>query len=236
MLRDWRDVGELERLLELRTRAGAVTQVEQRLAQAHACERLAPGRANLPAEPRSIEQVRAGGLEIVGEELRLAEHGGGERLAAAGPRPAGLGAKAFGEARDTVVRVTRREDVFGHTQIGIEDTARELRRVPDLGELPTGMLFPAAVEVSEHALEVGELAGGRSEPIRLSGEPPRALPIAGVPRDHPAKQHEVAQVLVSFPLHNRKRSPCARNVARRKAGARLLRSQRGLAPRGRDLD
>ena len=48
---------ELERLLELGTRAGAVAQVEQRLAQAHACERLACHRAELAAEPRRVGQV-----------------------------------------------------------------------------------------------------------------------------------------------------------------------------------
>ena len=48
MLREGRDVRELERLLELRPRAGAVAQVEQRLAETHARERLASG----PRPPR----------------------------------------------------------------------------------------------------------------------------------------------------------------------------------------
>ena len=38
MLGEGRDVRELERLLELRPRAGVVAQVKQRLAQAHACQ------------------------------------------------------------------------------------------------------------------------------------------------------------------------------------------------------
>ena len=38
MLGERRDVRELERLLELRPRAGAVAKMKQRLAQPHACE------------------------------------------------------------------------------------------------------------------------------------------------------------------------------------------------------
>ena len=99
MLSERRDVRELERLLELRPRAGAVAQMEQRLAQTHARERLASHRSHLAAEPRGLEQVRAGGLEVVREELRLAQHGGGERLAAAGARLVRLRAQALREAR-----------------------------------------------------------------------------------------------------------------------------------------
>ena len=46
VLGERRDVRKLERLLELRPRAGAVAQLEQRLAQTHARERLAPHRAH----------------------------------------------------------------------------------------------------------------------------------------------------------------------------------------------
>ena len=96
--------------------------------------------------------MRAGGLEVVGEQLRLAQHGGGERLAAAGACLVGLRAQALREAGDAVVGVARCEHVLGHAQVSVEDAARELRRVPGVRELVPGMLFPAAVQVGEHAL------------------------------------------------------------------------------------
>ena len=77
MLGERRDVRELERLLELRPRTSAVAQVEQRLAQTHASERLAPHGSHLAAEPRGLDQVRAGSQEVVREELRLAQHRSG---------------------------------------------------------------------------------------------------------------------------------------------------------------
>ena len=184
MLGEWRDVRELERLLELRPRAGAVAQVEQRLAQAHACERLASDRAHLAAEPRRVDEVRAGGLEVVGEELGLAEHGRGERLAAAGARLVGLCAQALGEAGDAVVGVARGEHVLGHAQVGVEDAAGELGRVPDLRELAPGMLLPAAVEVGEHALQGRRARLGRQRagpPRRPAGARPPSRPCARRP-------------------------------------------------------
>ena len=192
MLGERGDVRELERLLELRPRARAVAEVQQRLAETHACERLASDRAHLAAEPRGVDQVRAGGLEVVGEQLGLAEHGRGERLAAAGARLMGLRAQALGEAGDAVVGVASREHVLGHAQVGVEDAARELRGVPDLRELAPGMLLPAAVEVGDHRPQVASSPGSGSEPVRLGGQPARALPVARVPGDHAAQQDQLA--------------------------------------------
>ena len=195
-----------------------------------------PDRAHLAAEPRGVDQVRAGGLEVVGEQLGLAEHGGGERLATARARLVCLRAQTLGEAGDAVVGVARREHVLGHAQVGVEDAARELRRVPDVGELAPGMLLPVAVQVGDHALQVGELAGVGREPVRLGGQPARALPVARVPGHHAAQQDQLAEVLGPLGLHPFERGRGARDVACREAGARLLRSQCGHALRGRDLD
>ena len=96
---DRRDVRELECLLELRARTGAVAEIQERLAQTHAGERLAANGAQLAAQPRRVEQMRAGGLEVAREQLGLAEHGGGERLAAAGPCLLRLRTQALGESR-----------------------------------------------------------------------------------------------------------------------------------------
>ena len=89
-----------------------------------------PTAPTLATEPRGIHQVRAGGLEVVGEELRLAQHRGGERLAAASARLVRLCPQALCEAGHAVVGVTRREHVLGHAEVGVEDAARELGRAP----------------------------------------------------------------------------------------------------------
>ena len=132
MLGEWRDVRELERLLELRPGPRSVAQVKQCLAQTHACERLASDRAHLAAEPRGVDEVRASDLEVVGEQLGLAKHGRGERLAAAGARLVGLCAQALREPGNPVVGVASGEHVLGHAEVGVEDAARELGGVPDL--------------------------------------------------------------------------------------------------------
>src|SRR5215207_983884 len=113
VLRDRRDMRELERLLELGASARAVAEVEQRLAEAHARESLGPDRSHVAAQARRVEQMRARSVEVARKELRLAEHGGGERLAAARARLAGLRAHPLREARETVVRITGRERVLG---------------------------------------------------------------------------------------------------------------------------
>jgi len=120
-------VRELECLLELRPRARAVAQIQECLAQTHAGERLAPNRTQLAAQPRRVEQMCAGGLQIAGEQLSLAEHGGGERLAPASPYLLGLGTQTLGKARETLVRIARREHVLGHAQVGVENTTRKPR-------------------------------------------------------------------------------------------------------------
>ena len=227
---------QLERLLELRPRAGAVAQVEQRLAQAQACERLASDGAHLAAEPRGVDQVRAGGLEVVGEELGLAEHGGAERLAAPRARLMGLRAQALGEAGDAIVGVARREHVLGHAQVGVEDTARELRRVPHLRELVPGVLLPAAVQVSEHRLEVGELGGVGRWPS-ASAASRRAVPRS------PVCQATMPRSRVRSPRSSGRTASTPSiaalapgEVARREAGSGLLRAQGRHALRGCDRD
>ena len=57
-----------------------------------------------------------------------------------------------------------------------------------------------------------------------------------MPGDHAAQQDQLAEVLGPLGLHPFERGLGARDVARREARARLLRSQRGHALRGRDLD
>ena len=104
---DRRDVGELECLLELCPGTRAVAQVEEGLAQTHASQRLAPNRTQLAAQPRRVEQMRSGGLEVAREQLDLAEHGGGERLAAAGPCLLRLRPQPLGEAGQALVRDRR---------------------------------------------------------------------------------------------------------------------------------
>src|SRR5919197_796786 len=70
VLRQRRDVRELERLLQLRPRTGAVADVEQQLSQTQASERLAADRSKVAAEPGRVEKRRAGRLEVADEELR----------------------------------------------------------------------------------------------------------------------------------------------------------------------
>jgi hypothetical protein len=64
---------------------------------------------------------------VAGEELRLAEHRGGERLAPARAGLLRLRTQPLGEAGDAVVRVARREHVLGHAQVRVEDATHELR-------------------------------------------------------------------------------------------------------------
>ena len=78
--------------------------------------------------------------------------------------------------------------------------------------------------------------GSASRPVSLGGQPARGLPIARVPGDHAAQQDQLAEVLGPLGLHPVERGRGARDVAGREAGARLLRSQRGHALRGRDRD
>ena len=118
MLGEGRDVGEVERLRELRPGAGAVAQVQQRLAQPQACERLSSDGTHLAAEPRCVDQVGTGALEVVREQLGLAEHGRGERLAAARARLRRLRAQALGEARNPGGRIAGCEHVLRHAQVG----------------------------------------------------------------------------------------------------------------------
>ena len=164
------------------------------------------------------------------------KHGGGERLAAAGACLVRLRAQTLREAGDAVVGVARREHVLGHAQVGVEDAARELRRVPDVRELVPGMLLPAAVHVGEHASQDGEVARIGSDAVRLGGHSARALPIARVPGHHAAQQGRLTEVFGPLGLEPLERGLGARDVARREARARLLHSQRGHALRGRDLD
>ena len=234
MLGEGGDVRELERLLELRPRAGAVAQVEQRLAETHACERLASHRAHLAAEPRGVDQVRAGGLEVVGEELGLAEHGGGERLAAAGARLVCLRAQTLGEAGDAVVGVARREHVLGHAQVGVEDAARELRRVPDVGELAPGMLLPAAVQVGDHALQARRARRGRARagpPRRPAGARPPNRPCARPPCRAAGSARRGPRAARPAPLRARPWRPGCRLPRGRRAPVAL--AARARAPRAR---
>src|SRR5690242_21856658 len=108
-----RDVRELECLLELRARPRAVSQVQERFAQAHSGQRLAPDRPELSAEPRRVEQVRAGRLEVSREQLGLAEHGRGERLSAPRTCLLRLRTQPLGKAGEALVRITGGEDVLG---------------------------------------------------------------------------------------------------------------------------
>ena len=131
MPREGGAVRELQRLLELGARAVAVARVQQRLAQAHPGERLAADRADLAAEPGGLEQVLAGGLEVAGEQLGLAEQGRGEGLAAARARLAAPARAVAWRSRRAVVGLAAVEHVLGHAQVGVEDAARQLRRVAD---------------------------------------------------------------------------------------------------------
>src|SRR5215218_1520403 len=97
MSREGRALRQLQRLLELGGCAVAVAGVQQRLTEAHPGERLASGRADLATQARSLEEVLAGGAEVAGEQLGLAEQGRGEGLAAARAAPPRLRAQLLGE-------------------------------------------------------------------------------------------------------------------------------------------
>ena len=116
---------ELERLLQLRARPGEIPQVEQQLTQAHPRQRLASRGPDLAVEPRGIEKMHASGLEVAGEALRLAEHGGCERLAAAGTDLLCLRAQTLGESSQAVVRVACRQHILGDAPVAVEDAARQ---------------------------------------------------------------------------------------------------------------
>ena len=185
-----------------------------------------PATAPIAAEPRGVDEVRARGLEIAGEQLGLAEHGGGERLAAAGARLLGLCAQALGEAGDAVVGVARREHVLGHAQVGVEDAARELRRIPDVRSAGAGNAAPSRRRGGRPCPQEGQVAGIGGETGRLGGHRGAPVPIAGVPGHHAAQQHRLTEVFGRSASHRLERSVGARDVTRREAGARLLRAQR----------
>ena len=98
------------------------------------------------------------------------------------------------------------------------------------------MLLPAAVKVGHHPPQAGQFAWVGSVPVSLDGQPARALPVTHVPGHDAAQHDQLAPVLVPLGLHPFERGFGARDVARRQARARLLRSQPGHALRGRDLD
>ena len=90
-------------------------------------------------------------------------------------------ARELGQAR---VRAAGVQHVLRHAEVGVEDPPGELRHVPDLGELPLGMVLPRAGRVGDQGLQVGELAALL---VRIADE-------GGGPGGAPARPREVARV------------------------------------------
>ena len=233
---DRRDVRELQGLLELRACAGSVAQMQECLAQAHPRERLAGDCTQLAAERAASSRCARAASRFAREQLGLAEHGGGERLAAAGSRLLCLRAQPLGKGGEALVGIACREHVLGHAQVGVEDATGKPGRVPDLRELAARGLLPATLDVGEHAVEEGHVTRIGRNGVRLRSHPTRALPVARVPRHHASLEDRLAEVLgpLGLELLERGLAPAMSPAAMQRA--RAADTQRGHLLRGGDLD
>ena len=84
--------------------------------------------------------------------------GGGEGLSAQGAAGVRVLAQATRELGQACVGVAGVQHVLGDARVDVEHAPGELGHVPNLSELPLGVVLPRAGGVCEQRLEVGELS------------------------------------------------------------------------------